>query len=173
MPRTITWRPFEFEAGVGINMAGKINGGAADIGLRFFIEPRLNIVNTPLDVGLQLSKSSFTRQEDIYGREHEIEHKWMLVTFVDYNLREWDRVVPFAGLGIGAAAVDNTSSWLDSDTGRRKDDTVFDRSFVFNPRIGVELYDHVRITAEYKWMRKEYSFWGLSIGVVFGGGQKK
>lgn len=45
-----------------------------------------------------------------------------------------------------------------------------DNTHVFCPRVGVEFINRIRLTAEYRIMKKEYSFFGLNLGVVFGGG---
>lgn len=43
-----------------------------------------------------------------------------------------------------------------------------------NPRVGVELFDHLRITAEYKaTFKKKRNYMALNIGYSFGGGRKK
>mgnify|MGYP000886975498 CR=1 FL=1 len=141
------------------------------MGLQMHLETRLNIENSPLDVGFQAGVASFNRQMDRYGVDYDIRHSAM-ITFVDYNFRYWKRVAPFVGLGMGYAAVNYTSFWRNSNTGRETDDTFYDRLYLVNTRVGVEFYNHFRITLEYKYMKKEYSHLGISIGFVFGGGYK-
>lgn len=166
-------KQLEFEIGGGFNLGGKIYNGSSKIGMQIFFEPRLNIANSPFDVGLQAALGYFDRNEDSFGRANTVRHRGMLVTFVDYNYRKWNNVALFGGLGVGFSAVNYESSWIDSSTGRRTKDTVFDRSFVVNPRVGIELWNHLRFTLEYKLMKKEYSYVALNVGFTFGGGYRK
>lgn len=159
----------EYEIGIGIIKGHKINEAAAKVGGQLHLEIRTNIVETPFDVGVQATLSRFDRESDYAQYEHTIQNRGTLIFMSDYNLRKWKHVQPFFGLGVGMAFVDHTYSRPDI----RDDMTYFDRSFVFNPRIGVELFSHFRITAEYKWMRKEYSHFGVNIGLVLNGGRKK
>lgn len=162
----------EFEIGGGFITGTKIDGGIPQIGMQLFAETRLNVTGTPFDVGLQASFGYFNRKENMFGYETDVRNRGTLVTFVDYNFRKWKRTALFGGLGIGMSAVNYEYSWIDEETDRRNHDTAFDRSFVVNPRIGVELWNHLRITAEYKLMKREYSYFGLNIGGVFGGGYR-
>ncbi len=164
-------RRVEFEIGTGVIMGHKIDGTTSEGGMQLFFETRLNLDNTPFDVGLQALFGYVNRQGDIYGRDHETRYQGLMATFVDYNYRRWKRVALFGGIGVGFAAVNHDISWVES--GRITSALVYDRSFVLNPRIGVELFNHLRFTLEYKLMKREYSFFGLSIGGVFGGGYKK
>jgi hypothetical protein len=160
----------EFEIGAGFINGNKIDGGVSEIGAKLFFETRLNLVYTPFDVGFQAMLGTFNRATDYRGIDHEMNFRNLIVTFVDYNYR-WKRVALFGGLGVGLSAMNHTVSW-DAPT-TLDHDTYFVNSFILNPRIGVELFNHVRFTLEYKLMRREYSFFGLSIGGVFGGGYKK
>lgn len=45
-------------------------------------------------------------------------------------------------------------------------------SFCFMPRVGVELFHHLRITLDYKLQEKANRHVGISLGVVFGGGRR-
>lgn len=167
-------RRVEFEIGAGFNKGAEINGAKADLGIYMFMEARLNVIETPFDVGLQTMITAISRGEDIYGRDYIARFRGSLTTFVDYNFRRWKNIAPFVGLGIGFTGVNGEYSWSAPELGSGRDSAiVFDRSFILNPRIGVEFFDHLRITFEYKLMRREYSYFGISIGGVLGGGQKK
>ncbi len=163
----------EYEAGIGVNKAHKINGAVAEAGLQLYLETRRNIIDTPFDVGVQAMLGSFDRKPDYALYEHTIRYRGTLVFLTDYNLRKWKRVQPFVGLGIGMSFVDDTYARYEPDLSRRMEQTSYDRSFVFNPRIGVELFSHLRATAEYRWMKKGYSYFGFNVGFVLGGGLRK
>jgi hypothetical protein len=165
----------EFEIGLGFITGHSYDGSSANIGGGFFLETRLNVINTPFDVGLQVMAPSFDRDENRYGKEQKIDNPGILVTFVDYNFRKWKNTAAFVGLGIGRAPVDITDTWRDTETGKVKSISDYnDRSFVFNPRMGIEVYNHFRITAEYKLMNyRAYSFIGINAGIVLGGGCRK
>ncbi|MEG0807612.1 MAG: hypothetical protein RR410_04595 [Alistipes sp.] len=166
-------RRMEYEVGIGVNKAHKINEAVAKAGLQLYLETRMNIIDTPFDIGVQALFGSFDRKPDYALYEHTIRYRGTLVFLTDYNLRKWKRVQPFVGLGLGMSFVDDTHSRYEPDMSRRMEQTSYDRSFVFNPRIGVELFSHVRVTAEYKWMKKDYSYFGFNLGFVFGGGLRR
>lgn len=164
-------RRMEFEVGMGVSKAHKIDGAAAKAGMQLYLETRMNVVDTPFDVGLQIMLGAFDRKPNYAEYEQTIRYRGIMSFGADYNLRRWKHVAPFVGIGLGMAFVDNTYSPYKSAS-RREEITDYDRSVVFNPRIGVELFSHLRITAEYKWMKKDYSFFGFNVGFVFGGGRK-
>lgn len=44
----------------------------------------------------------------------------------------------------------------------------------YPPRVGVELFDHIRLTAEYKCtFDVSSSYFALNLGIAFGGGKVK
>ncbi len=172
---------FEFEAGIGAAFgSGQLGltplgaSPSSHSGMFFFLEPRINIIGTPFDVGLQLSvigTSDTSNSDNNY--HYYANHKPALVTFVDYNFRSWRKTSLFCGLGAGMSAVDWEHRTYKDYLGKTVMETYRDRSFVLNPRIGAEFFHHLRLTLEYKWMAKEYSFFGLTVGGVFGGGRKR
>ncbi len=93
----------------------------------------------------------------------------------DYNFRRRRNVSFFAGAGVGYAFLDNSapvvfddtqSNWGGFSTGSRSG------SLCFMPRIGVELFHHLRVTFDYKLQERANCHFGLSLGVVFGGGRR-
>ncbi len=165
----------EFEVGLGGNIGtSKIWNHTPMPGFTlFYLEPRLNIPQSPLDVALQVSMGvsvkGYGTAEYPGGRyrdEWKANYKPTLVAFADYNWRLWDRTSLFAGLGLGMAMVD--VDYPDSGGGGG----FSDRSMILNPRVGAEFWNHLRVTFEYKLMKKDYSYFGLSIGCAFGGGWK-
>ena len=122
-------------------------------------EARNNFPGTPFDVSFQGMLGSFSRKND----NLTVNINGGVTVFGDYNWRLGRRAAPFAGVGAGMVFVE--SRGLSTAAVREK-------TFVFNPRIGVELFEHLRITLEYKWMKAPYSFLGLNVGFAFGGGRK-
>ena len=97
-----------------------------------------------------------------------------MLAFTDYNFRYLYKVAPFVGIGLGRTElIYNTPGAVD-DSGKP---AVYEQVFspiVLNPRIGVELFDHLRVTAEYKLhFHNKCNWFALNVGFAFGGGKKK
>ena len=172
-------RIFELELGIGAGIGSDRLGSYAPSshsGLYIFMEPRLNIPTSPFDVGIQLStgRSSDNPSLSNPGYYYSAKYNSMVVTFVDYNLRRWRNISLFGGMGVGISAIDLIyPAYHEELGGRLERDVASIHSFVLNPRIGVEFWDHLRVTVEYKCMKREYSIFGITLGGVFGGGDKK
>ena len=98
-----------------------------------------------------------------------------VLVVTDYNFRRYNKISFFTGIGLGYATLDNSlpisfddskPNWGGFLTGYKKG------SFCFMPRIGVELFHHLRMTLDYKLQEKANRHFGFSLGVVFGGGRK-
>ena len=83
----------------------------------------------------------------------------------DYNLRRGKNVSFFVGAGIGCTDIKNY--FYDESTSGMGPKTVFH----FMPRVGAELFNHIRLTAYVNTFgdREVQNGVGLSAGVVFGG----
>lgn len=166
---------FEGEIGAGLAFGtNKLNFDKINPGATFYAEARYNMVHLPLDFGLQVAGTIFHRESDKAG---QLKFKsWTFMALTDYNFLRMRKVSFFAGVGIGYASLENTApivfensqpNWGGFNTGEKKG------SFCFMPRIGVELFHHLRLTATYKLAEKANSHFDLTVGVVFGGGVKK
>ena len=71
-------------------------------------------------------------------------------------------MAPFVGVGIGDVKCDV----IQGSEGREG------MSLMVVPRVGVELWNHLRLTADLRLARKGYNTVGISIGYAFGGGRK-
>lgn len=156
-------RAVEFEIGGGFVFGNHMKNFVNDGGLSLFIETRYNIPELPFDIGLQASVSGYGGNNNGY----DVTNRGTLITFVDYNFRYFKKIDFFVGLGAGMGMVDYEYMF-----GDRKEVSL-DRTFVLNPRVGIELFHHLRITAEYRLMDRYYSYFGINIGVPIGGGIRK
>jgi len=57
--------------------------------------------------------------------------------------------------------------------GSRDDSSISKKIGFASPRVGAEFFNRIRLTMDYKLLPKEYTFLGVSLGFVFGGGPKK
>ena len=164
-------KPFEVELGLGISKGGKFNNTSSKAGLSLFVEPRYNFKNTPFDLGLQISLASFDRDGQIIKTHKYNEHIMprTITVYGDYNFRKWDKLSLFGGLGVGYSQIayqyeTDDKTYFDRDSGRKYKP-------VFSARIGTEVINHIRLTFDYKLINKQYSFFGITIGAVIGGGK--
>lgn len=164
-------KSFEFELGAGLTAGSKYNMDKAVPGPNFFLESRYNLPDSPWDLALQLSLGGACRKQD--DKLYSGSNKFGLTAFADYNFRKWNNAVPFIGLGVGRTAIQLTSPVTAADGITSTFKTEYP-AFILNPRIGVELFDHVRLTAEYKYTFDiPSSYFALNLGIAFGGGKKK
>lgn len=155
-------RSLEFEVGGGYAMATAL-GKRLDA-LELFLELRSNIPCSKFDIGVQICLAG-TLDDESYNSEKNNQNLketgTFMIPFVDYNFRRGRKVSYFVGSGIGMM-----NSKINNDN------TYSSISIV--PRIGMEFFNHLRLTLDYRWNpRGEYNYTGLSVGVVFGGGVKK
>lgn len=157
----------EFEIGGGILFSGINDGVAGERGFHGMGEFRYNILPF-LDAGLQFAYSRFDRNYIHEFRYTEIQNN-IISAFCDYNWRAADDMNFFVGLGIGYAAISN-NIWYTNAAGTNRLQDI--SSVSVNPRFGFELFNQVRFTFEYKITKREFSYWGASLGYVFGGRNK-
>ena len=153
--------------------ADKLNFDKNKLGATFYAEVRYNIQRVPLDVGVQVGGTIFHRESVNAG---QLKFKtWNVMAVTDYNFRRYKKISFFAGIGLGYASLDNSApitfddsqpNWGGFSTGTKTG------SFCFMPRIGVELFHHLRVTFNYKLEEKANRHFNISVGVVFGGGRK-
>lgn len=160
-------RNFELEVGLGTQFFSKTIAKGfpptdkANCGLNLVIEPRFNISGTPFDVGSQFSIGFFDRQWMDVGA---ISYSMLSQTFFfDYNFRKWKNIHLFGGVGLGMSFI-NLSGF---------DLQARDRSGIAEPRIGAEFFNHLRLTLNYRIMKREYSYFGITIGCAFWGGYNR
>lgn len=127
---------------------------AGEIGLLSSVELRYNFRSVPMDVGIM-------SMLDIRGGDCELcngswENNLSFLAVADYNFRRGKRVSYFAGVGVGATFYDANTTKLS-----------------FMPRVGMEFFNHLRLTMAYMTGPNAKNTLNLTLGVAIGGGRKK
>lgn len=169
-------RRLEGEIGVGlVNGVNKLTLDGCDAGPLLYAEIRYNLRALPIDVGVKFSNSYFHRGAD--SQTHRLQTKSCnIMAVADYNLFRGRTISFFAGAGVGCGVLNLTAPititrpderWSGYTAGEGK------AKFSVMPRLGVELFNHLRLTLFYTGEEKANNHYGLSIGAVFGGGRKR
>ena len=152
---------FEFEASVGYtHPIGRFVSDSRKPVRAFALEGRVNFRNHPLDLGLEYYFGKTPRAHA------PLEWKARVMgysVFLDYNFRRGTNFSPFAGCGVGLGVCKNVNGEAVGPEGHR---------FLLSPRLGVELFRHVRLTAFARFAGRSYNHIGLSLGIVLGGGRR-
>lgn len=140
--RTIELNPF-----VGATYGLSSEAGSRKIGPSFGFEGRWNLKTCPIDIGLQ----AYLGQAITSYKKLDVKCRTISLTaFGDYNWNFGRNISPFIGLGIGLNQYDIVDSgWYDY----KYDDNDVQGCGVV-PRVGIELYRHIRITLEGNLVRK-------------------
>lgn len=150
-------KTFEFE--VRLNPALPLscrNGESADLTLGFGLEGRWNLQRLPMDVGVAVNSSGAYRSGWEYGT-------LALMGVTDWNFNRGGKVSPYVGLGLGVGVL-NSNAFDEDDS---------QAAFVAMPRVGVELFRHVRIGLSLNLSKSRFNNAALSVGYAFGGGLRK
>lgn len=158
--RTIELNPF-----TGATYGLSSEAGSRKIGPSFGFEGRRNLRTCPIDVGLQ----AYLGQAITSYKKLDVKCRIISLTaFGDYNWKRGSNFSPFIGMGLGFNQYDIIDpGWYDykyNDTGVQGCGVV--------PRVGIELYRHIRITLEGHLGKKIYNTVGLTVGYAFGIGKK-
>ena len=169
------FRKVNAEIGVGVVFGSKkIGFDQIGAGASIYAEGRYNFTNSHIDAGLHLSGSIFHRKSKNAGSLYFKSYNVMAIS--DYNLFIAKGVSLFAGAGVGLC-ICNVSSPIGFDNSKRNwgGFTTGDKthSFSFMPRAGVELFNHWRLTFNYKLQEKANINYGITLGYAFGAGAKK
>ena len=164
-------KPFEFEIGAGMSVGNKYGLDKAVPGPNFYMEVRINLNDTPWDLGVQTSLGAACRKQN--DQIYNATNKFGITVFADYNFRNCGAASPFIGLGLGRTAVASSYPGVGAD-GTVTTINNTRPALILNPRVGVELYDHLRLSAEYKFtFQRESSYVAVNLGYSFGGARKK
>lgn len=161
---------FEGELNVGFTSSlGNFHNGSHQIGADFGLELRYNHPLTAWDYGVALNVTTA-----VYGfSDHSESVDWSwdqsnrginLMLVGDYNFRQGKKVNPFVGTGIGVSFYETVNDPVYSIDGT---------AFVWQPRVGVELFHHLRFSLFSTVSRNGLCNFGMTIGGVIGGRPKK
>lgn len=156
-------KTFEFEPFLGAT-AGLHSPGSMVIGPSLGLEGRWNLRRRSIDIGAQLyigSACSTYKGDDISCRIAS------LGAFADWNFGRGSSVAPFVGVGLSFNQYDMVSGSYNDDEGDGTSGPGI------NPRVGVELFRHLRLTLTARIGRNIYNQGSLTIGYAFGGGLKR
>lgn len=172
---------FELEIGGGIALG---SGELDDLNLKWdknnpgyslHAELRYNFARLPLDIGARFSSSFFNR--DLGDIFQNADFKAInLMGFVDYNLFRKSNISLFIGAGFGYAGLDTSHLGTLDDQRPGLKEFIKDNSegaFCMMPRIGVEFFHRLRLTAGYLYQgNAATNHFDISLGFVFGGGKR-
>lgn len=156
-------KAFEFEPFVGVTYGLAGNVGSHLVGPALGFEARYNLNCLPVDVGTQLYIGSAVSK---YAGGILSFRTFSFMSVCDYNFLLGEKVSPFVGIGLGMNGYDIVQGYYPGD---KTDNTM---GVGLMPRVGVELFRHVRVTLNAHIGKRNYNTIGLSVGYAFGGSAK-
>lgn len=145
---------------------GSYHSGSANLAPAFGLELRRNFSGSPFDAGIQLQLSGARRHGFNHGKYcSDQTNRTLGIAFTgDFNCRQGHKVNPFVGcaLGLGLNDVVGSRRYPSKHT-----------SLLISPRLGVEFFHFLRVSAQFNVSRKGYHNFALNIGLVVGGRVKK
>ena len=153
-------KAFEFEPFIGCTYGLAGNVGSHQVGPAFGFEARYNLNCLPGDVGTQLYMGSSVNK---FAGSTLSFRTFSFMSVCDYDFLLGEKVSPLVGIGIGFNSYDIVQGNYPNDN---TDKTL---GVGLMPRIGVELFRHVRFTLNAHIGKCNYNTIGLSVGYAFGG----
>lgn len=161
-------QPIEVEGRVGISVGlGKYHGSDNEGSATMGFEVRYNIPSTAWDGGIaiDLTTAPYNYTFDVPDKgvfKFQQKNRTLGIAFTgDYNFGQGRKINPFVGGMAGMAYHDVIE---DAVYYSRKGWTG-----LYSPRVGVELFRHLRVTATFNMSRKGFNTFYLSVGGVIGG----
>lgn len=156
---------FEGEIRLGIssplkNLADEENCAGIDAG----VEVRYNLPKAPVAIGVMADLYNPRRTSDKWGGASESYGGFMAGVTGEYNFRRGKNINPVACIGLGIANFNDGEFWGTDGTSNRA---------FFRPKIGVELWHHLRIGFSITISDPKSSGWSMSVGAVIGGRPRK
>jgi len=121
-------------------------------------EIRTNLMENRLSPGVQFTFSEWKRFSPVGSYMFSKQQfSFIFLAVCDYNfLKDNQRIMPYAGLGIGLSQVNSDIVY----------EYTHDTHFAFSPRIGIEILKRLRLSAEYKYQGNRNNFFCLKAGYV-------
>ena len=152
------------EGGLSIGYAAPLasfHGGNSKGGATFEGELRYNFPESKFDAGMFLQFDAVMRE---YPKDTQTNRALLYGLSSHYNFRQGKKVNPFVGIGLACSFNDAVNEvYYESNR----------YGFAINPRFGVELWHHLRITAGFQFTRKSSHSFNLAVGFVIGGRPRK
>lgn len=155
---------YEGEAYLGLTSPlGNYHQGKAIVGPELGLEIRCNLPYSKWDYGILANVST-----SVYELDGDTLSEWYweqsnrsinIMSVCDYNFRQESKFNPYIGLGVGISLYDTIN------------EVVYDESgvaAVFRPRIGIELFRHLRIGAYANIIKHGFNNIGVKISGVIG-----
>lgn len=160
-------QPFEGALRFGTNYPiGSYKSMSGTMGINFGLDFRFNYDDMPLDFGIaiDLAGTSYNFHKPDYNF-HDDTYTTLGITYCsNYNFRQGYKVNPYVGAGLGYAY--NYYNYHSKEIDKN--------SFIFVPKVGVELLYHIRFEASVILVcRKYFNCVNLTIGLVIGGRPRK
>ncbi|MDE5809898.1 MAG: outer membrane beta-barrel protein [Muribaculaceae bacterium] len=163
-------QPFEGALRVGPSFPlGTYKGMSNKVGPNVGLDFRFNYDDMPLDFGVSFDIAGVLRKESsVKVNPAELRYtNWAITATSNYNFRQGHKINPYAGIGLGYIG----HAVIDDDLNLNK--TGDCSSFLFTPRIGVELLYHIRIDMSAMICRRGFHCLNLNFGLVIGGRPRK
>ena len=175
-------RKWELELGAGLVAPNKMENSSTKVGWGAMVELRKNLNTLPFDFGFRVDGNFFDRKIESISDLTQFK-SYNALLLADLNILRQKKVQIFLGCGVGygwlASSINGIADSEDIfDTlGNVKDAWQSRSALMAMPRVGVELWHHLRATVYYKapadkTLFKEQGHFGVSVGVVIGGGLK-
>lgn len=168
-----TVKKIEVEPYLGLSYPIRNINGSAVVeveGLNMGLEFRYNLPSLPMSIGADLSIASANRAlpKPNNGKHfHNTQRMTSLAAVCDWNFRQGRTVALFTGIGTGIAQRETIKSGIDNGIGMCPTLGMYAA-----PRIGVELWNHLRLTIEAKFTQRDYNVVAFRLGVPIGGGRE-
>ncbi len=147
-------KKFNFEIGLGYSLAAqKHEAEKLKYKLGFYFEERYNSPGIPVNIGLQIGYSTFTR---VIGGDDKF-RSFSILPVADYNFRKGGKINPYAGIGMGIA-FNNIDGVFNAG---------FKSNFCIMPRIGVRFINHLNLSLDYQISHTDYSHMNIRFGFYF------
>lgn len=163
----------ELRLGGTLPLSGN-NTTTAQLGPAVGAEVRYNLEDSPFSLGAKIdltvackdiSEKNIVNMQKQSNELKEMGYRTINLSVLgDYNFRQGRNINPFVGVGLGLGIQ------------HRGEDAVYEHeghsAMTLTPRVGVELFRHIRVTCTATITKSDYSNIGLTLGYVFGGGKK-
>lgn len=162
----------EGELYIGMTVpASKFHDGSLKLGPELGLEVRYNIPESKFDCGIMVDVSTAIYKLKLSAPDSDyssvFEQSNRSVSYIlngDYNFGQGKKINPYAGLGIGLSINEPVTDVLYDYRGV---------NFAVRPRIGVELFRHLRVGLHCIINRRGYNAAAISVGAVIGGRPKR